>query len=165
MLYEVITLILQFENPDVEVWQIGAEGGFLPAPVRLNDHPYPGTSGGATVLMALAERADVIVDFTNVPVGTEVLLLNLGPDEPFGGGTAGVDFVPADPDSTGQVMQFVITSYSIHYTKLYETLHGIAGITYQVDQGLFKQAPVRTDHQIFLSTFCDQTNVFSLQFR
>ena len=45
------------------------------------------------------------------------------------------------------------------------TLHGIAGIAYQVDQGLFKQAPVRTDHQIFLSTFCDQTNVFFLQFR
>ena len=99
-------LILQFSDPRVEVWQIGAEGGFLPAPVRLNDYPYPGTSGGATVLMALAERADVIVDFTNVPVGTEVLLLNLGPDEPFGGGAVGGDFDPSDPDSTGQVMQF-----------------------------------------------------------
>jgi spore coat protein A len=99
-------LILQFSDPRVEVWQIGAEGGFLPAPVRLNDFPYPGTSGGATVLMGLAERADVIVDFTNVPVGTEVLLLNFGPDEPFGGGAAGLDFNPSDPDSTGQVMQF-----------------------------------------------------------
>jgi len=99
-------LILQFSDPRVEVWQIGAEGGFLPTPVRLNDYTYPGTSGGATVLMALAERADVIVDFTNVPVGTEVLLLNLGPDEPFGGGAVGGDFDPSDPDSTGQVMQF-----------------------------------------------------------
>jgi spore coat protein A len=99
-------LILQFSDPRVEVWQIGAEGGFLPAPVRLNDSPYPGTSGGATVLMALAERADVIVDFTNVPVGTDVHLLNLGPDEPFGGGQVGGDFDPSDPDSTGQVMQF-----------------------------------------------------------
>jgi spore coat protein A len=99
-------LILQFSDTRVEVWQIGAEGGFLPAPVRLNNFPYPGTSGGATVLMALAERADVIVDFTNVPVGTEVLLLNLGPDEPFGGGQAGTDFDPSDPASTGQVMQF-----------------------------------------------------------
>jgi spore coat protein A len=100
-------LILQFSDPRVEVWQIGAEGGFLPGPVRLNDHPYPGsTGGGATVLMALAERADLIVDFTNVPVGTEVLLLNLGPDEPFGGGAIGLDFDPSDPDSTGQVMQF-----------------------------------------------------------
>jgi spore coat protein A, manganese oxidase len=99
-------LILQFDDPRVEVWQIGAEGGFLPAPVRLNDYPYPGSSGGATVLMASAERADVIVDFTGVPIGTTVMLLNLGPDEPFGGGVVGDDFDPAHPDTTGQVMQF-----------------------------------------------------------
>lgn len=98
-------LILQFDHPGVEVWQIGAEGGFLPAPVRLNDHPYPGSSGGATVLMGLAERADVIVDFS-AAAGTWFRLLNLGPDEPFGGGEIGVDFDPADPDSTGQVMEF-----------------------------------------------------------
>ena len=36
--------------------------------------------------MGPAERADVIVDFTSVPVGTEIVLLNVGPDEPFGGG-------------------------------------------------------------------------------
>jgi FtsP/CotA-like multicopper oxidase with cupredoxin domain len=56
--------------------------------------------------MSPAERADVVMDFTNVPVGTEIILKNLGPDEPFGGGTPGVDFDPADPASTGQVMQF-----------------------------------------------------------
>ena len=103
-------LILQFEHPGVEVWQIGAEGGFLPAPVRLNDHPYPGsTGGGATVLMALAERADLIVDFS-AAAGTSFRLLNLGPDEPFGGGEAGVDFDPSDPSSTGQVMEFRVSS-------------------------------------------------------
>ena len=40
---------------------------------------------GNQLLMGLAERADVIVDFTNVPVGSYVLG-NVGPDEPFGGG-------------------------------------------------------------------------------
>jgi len=55
--------------------------------------------------MALAERADVIVDFTNVPVGNYVLG-NIGPDEPFGGGEPPGDFDAADPDTTGQVMQF-----------------------------------------------------------
>jgi FtsP/CotA-like multicopper oxidase with cupredoxin domain len=55
--------------------------------------------------MALAERADMIVDFTNVPAGNHVLR-NVGPDEPFGGGLPGVDFPVADPDSTGQIMQF-----------------------------------------------------------
>ncbi len=103
-------LILQFEHPGVEVWQIGAEGGFLPAPIRLNDHPYPGSSGGgATVLMALAERADIIVDFS-AAAGTSFRMLNLGPDEPFGGGQIGVDFDPSDPDSTGQVMEFRVRS-------------------------------------------------------
>jgi spore coat protein A len=93
-------LILDFGRiPGVEVWQIGNEGGFLAAPVNLTaDHDN-------RLLMALAERADTIVDFTNVPAGNYVLG-NLGPDEPFGGGTPGADFPVADPDSTGQVMQF-----------------------------------------------------------
>ena len=55
--------------------------------------------------MGVAERADVIVDFTNVPVGNYVLA-NVGPDEPFGGGEPDEDFERADPASTGQVMQF-----------------------------------------------------------
>ncbi len=92
-------LILNFRNiPGVEVWQIGNEGGFLTAPVDI-------TALGNTLLMALAERADVIVDFTNVPLGNYVLG-NLGPDEPFGGGEPDEDFDSSDPDGTGQIMQF-----------------------------------------------------------
>jgi FtsP/CotA-like multicopper oxidase with cupredoxin domain len=93
-------LILDFGSvPGVEVWQIGNEGGFLAAPVNLTaDH-------GNRLLMGLAERADLIVDFTNVPPGNHVLG-NVGPDEPFGGGVPGDDFPVADPDGTGQVMQF-----------------------------------------------------------
>ena len=92
-------LILDFRNiAGVEVWQIANEGGFLAEPVNL-------TALGNTLLMGLAERADVIVDFTNVPTG-EYVLGNLGPDEPFGGGVPDVDFPAADPGSTGKVMQF-----------------------------------------------------------
>jgi spore coat protein A, manganese oxidase len=93
-------LILDFGGiPGVEVWQIGNEGGFLATPVNLTaDH-------GNRLLMALAERADVIVDFTNVPVGNYVLA-NVGPDEPFGGGIPGDDFEVADPGTTGQILQF-----------------------------------------------------------
>jgi hypothetical protein len=79
----------------VEVWQIGNEGGFLAAPVNLT-----GTNGNQ-LLMALAERADLIVDFTGVPQGNYVLA-NAGPDEPFGG----PPFDPPDADGTGQIMQF-----------------------------------------------------------
>jgi FtsP/CotA-like multicopper oxidase with cupredoxin domain len=93
-------LILDFNDvPGVEVWQIGNEGGFLAAPVNLT------ADNGNRLLMGLAERADVIVDFTNVPVGNHVLA-NVGPDEPFGGGVPGLDFDEADPASTGQVMEF-----------------------------------------------------------
>ena len=92
-------LVLDFSAiPGVEVWQIGNEGGFLAAPVNLT------ANNGNRLLMALAERADVIVDFTNVPVGRYVLG-NAGPDEPFGGGEPPGDFDAADPDSTGQIMQ------------------------------------------------------------
>jgi bilirubin oxidase len=77
--------------------QIGADGGFLPAPVQLD-----------RLLIAGAERADVIVDFTNVAKGTKLYLINEGPDEPFGGGEPGVDFAFADPGTTGQVMQMTV---------------------------------------------------------
>lgn len=105
-------VILQFDHPGVEVWQIGADGGFLPEPVLLNDHPYPGSTGGATVLLGPAERADVIVDFA-AAAGASFRLLNLGPDEPFGGGVIGVDFDPADPGSTGQVMEFRVAAGAV----------------------------------------------------
>jgi spore coat protein A len=89
-------LILKLSN-NQPFWQLGTEGGFLPQPVQLQ-----------TLLMAPAERADVIVDFGNLPVGAEIILQNLGPDEPFGGGEPPNDFDAADPDTTGQVMKFVV---------------------------------------------------------
>ena len=93
-------LILDFSRiPGVEVWQIGNEGGFLGAPVNLT------AVNRNRLLMGLAERADTIVDFTNVPVGSYVLA-NIGPDEPFGGGEPPDDFDVADPDTTGQILQF-----------------------------------------------------------
>jgi spore coat protein A, manganese oxidase len=91
-------LILKMDN-DMPIYQIGGDQGFLPSPVELDE-----------LLLAPAERADVIVDFTKVPVDTELVLLNLAPDEPFGGGIPGEDFDPADPDSTGQVMKFRVVS-------------------------------------------------------
>ena len=84
----------------------------LAAPVNIT------ATNGNRLLMGLAERADVIVDFTNVDVGNYVLE-NVGPDEPFGGGEPVTDipppdpddllegqFLAADPDTTRQIMQF-----------------------------------------------------------
>ena len=46
----------------------------------------------------------MIVDFTNVHPGNYILR-NVGADEPFAGTPVDPEVV-ADPDSTGQVMQF-----------------------------------------------------------
>ena len=93
-------LILDFAGiPGVTVTQIGNEGGFLSGPVRL-------TADHANQLpVAPAERADLIVDFSKVPVGSYTLR-NVGPDEPYGGGLPGEDFESADPATTGSVLQF-----------------------------------------------------------
>jgi spore coat protein A, manganese oxidase len=92
------TLILNFSQA-LPVWQIGADGGFLKAPAKLSQ-----------ILIAPAERADVIVDFTGIKSGTTITMQNLGPDSPFGGGSPGVDFPPADPGTTGKVIQFKVGS-------------------------------------------------------
>jgi spore coat protein A len=97
-------LILAFDAPGVAVWQIGTEGGFLPKPINLK------RASGGRILLGPAERADVIVDFRRAPGGSSVHLVNLGPDEPFGGGEPGEHFAAADPATTGQVMEFRVGS-------------------------------------------------------
>ncbi|GAA2376005.1 multicopper oxidase [Catellatospora methionotrophica] len=74
------------------IWQIGNDGGFLPKPAKLQE-----------LRMGPAERADVIVDFTGLREGTELYLINEGPDEPYNG-----TFNPSDPATTGQVMRFTV---------------------------------------------------------
>jgi spore coat protein A len=108
-------------------WQIGSEGGFLPAPVNLDE-----------LLIGLAERADVIVDFgaiassLGLETGDALYLVNQGPDEPFGGGTpffgCGAEpsdphappdcFPPSDPGTTGQVMKFAFVDLTSRDTSM-----------------------------------------------
>jgi FtsP/CotA-like multicopper oxidase with cupredoxin domain len=87
-----------FNPADYPFWQIGAEQGFLPSPVELD-----------YLLMAPAERADVIVDFSGFEVGDEIYLVNDGPDAPFGG--VSLEDL-SDWESTGQVMKFVVKAAS-----------------------------------------------------
>lgn len=107
---------------EIPFYVIGTEQGALPNVVRIQTGfatPYPGNGTvpapvaapdpDQALLMGLAERADVIVDFSAYPDGTVVRMINTAPDEPFGGfdGAAGEPAV-ADPLTTGQVMQFVV---------------------------------------------------------
>ena len=87
--------------PALPIWQIGSDGGFLPAPQQRGQ-----------LLLAGAERMDVIVDFTGLTPGTELYLINEGPDQAFDGGIPAVDFQPSDPQTTGQVLKFVVTRLS-----------------------------------------------------
>jgi FtsP/CotA-like multicopper oxidase with cupredoxin domain len=97
-------LILTTAWPDAPILtfhQIGADGGFLPAPEARTE-----------LLIGPAERIDMIVDFSGF-VGQTITLLNIGPDEPFGGGEPGVDFDPSDAGTTGQVMQFRVSAKKV----------------------------------------------------
>lgn len=87
-------------------WMIGADGGFLPAPVQLEQ-----------ILLGPAERADVIVDFTGLTVGTEIYLINLAPDGPFGTVTEPPEPF-ADPETTGQVMKFTVVPLTSQDTSI-----------------------------------------------
>lgn len=99
-------------------FQIGGDQGFLPQVVRINRGeatPLPGdgkdprpvkTNKDLALLMGLAERADVIVDFRGLSNGTVIRMVNTAPDAPFGG----FPDIPADPATTGQVMEFVVNS-------------------------------------------------------
>ena len=66
----------------------------------------PATDPQQALLMGLAERADVIVDFRGLKDGDIVMMTNTAPDAPFGG----FPDDPADPGTSGQVMRFVVNS-------------------------------------------------------
>ena len=102
-------------SKEVPFYMMGAEQSLMPQVVEIvTGKATPLVPGQATwdrvnapfkdqaLLMGLAERADVLVDFRGMKDGTVIRMLNTAPDAPFGG----FPDVPADPDTTGQVMQF-----------------------------------------------------------
>ncbi|GFE58598.1 multicopper oxidase domain-containing protein [Geobacter sp. AOG1] len=110
---------------EVPFYQIGGDQGFLPKVVKITKGftaTYPGGGGAISapvaapsteqgLLLGPAERADVIVDFTGLANGTHVRLLNTAPDSPFQGFPANLAlYVPADPLTSGQVMDFIVDS-------------------------------------------------------
>jgi spore coat protein A len=97
-----------FGKPGPAFIQIGTEGGLLPEPVVLNNPPVQipidcdGTvvaDGPFNLLMAPAERADIIVDFSSVPPGANLILYNDAP-APFPGGDTRNDYYTGCPDQT-----------------------------------------------------------------
>jgi spore coat protein A len=70
--------------------QIGTEAGFLPAPVMVNGPKQ------LPLLVAPGERADLIVDFRNIPAGA-ILILYADAAAPYPGGSALNDYFPGNP--------------------------------------------------------------------
>lgn len=89
--------------------QIGTEGGFLPAPVVLPNQPVQwnldqtnfdfGVINKGTLILGTAERADVIVDFSQY-AGQTLILYNDAP-APFPAIDPRYDYYTGDADETG----------------------------------------------------------------
>jgi len=98
---------LNFSN-DMEFIQIGSDGGYLERPVKLN-----------SLLLAPAERADILVDFSKLPAGTKLILENHA-NAPFPDGET------PDPEGVGQIMQFkVMNTPCLPHCKLPAKLNNI----------------------------------------
>ena len=73
--------------------QIATEGGFLPMPVT-----FTGKNPHHTLLLGCAERAEVIVDFSDLPAGTKLLLYSDAPAPfPSTSGDPLTDYYPGNP--------------------------------------------------------------------
>ncbi len=80
-------LRLQLSNTSLPMTVIATDGGLMPKPQNTTQ-----------LRVGMAERYEVVIDFTNIPVGTKIQLRNLG--------------VPnsRDFDHTDKVMQFEVTA-------------------------------------------------------
>ena len=86
--------------------QFGTEGGFLPAPVFLSG-ASPAVPGGPSpnqLLLAPAERADLIVDFRDVEPGSRLLLVSDAPG-PYPDGDPPITSTPGFGPDTRTLLQ------------------------------------------------------------
>ena len=99
-----LQLVNQSTHKPVPFIQVGADGSYLPAPVTLT-----------SIFMAICERVDILVDFSNLPAGTKVVMTNSA-NAPFPGGD------PVDGND-GVVMQFTVqNTTAVHPKPLPATL-------------------------------------------
>jgi spore coat protein A len=97
--------------PGPKIYQVGTEGGFLPAvavhPNSISCLDLKADSTGNTakpdgpfnLLLAPAERADVVIDFNGVPANSKFILYNDAP-APFPGGDSRNNYFTGDADQT-----------------------------------------------------------------
>ncbi|MGE5714831.1 MAG: multicopper oxidase domain-containing protein, partial [Betaproteobacteria bacterium] len=98
-------------NGGPKMVQIGNEGGFLPSAVVKNLPPVPvtfdndpksmtvGNVKAGTIILGPAERADVVIDFSQVPAGSRLILYNDAPAA-FPAGDPRYDYYTGNADLT-----------------------------------------------------------------
>src|SRR5207237_4666944 len=88
------------------------------------DGGYLRTAQSVTAFnIGVTERVDTIVDFSNIPVGTKIVMQNVEQRQPPIG-------APADPNTDGTVMQFtVVAGPTVPAHALPATLNTIANLT------------------------------------
>jgi spore coat protein A len=78
------------QTPAAKLMQVGSDQGLLSKPAALDK-----------LLFGPGERADVVVDFSKFAPGTKIILRN-DAATPYSDGD------PVDPETTGQVMEFIV---------------------------------------------------------
>ena len=106
--------VLKLSDPDVKVQLVGVDGGLLPEAITIMDGDGVQEDGEFLVL-APADRLDLVFEFGGAKVDPTVQLLNVGPAyEPFkglagpDGSLAGGAIAATADDPVGNVMQFTI---------------------------------------------------------
>ena len=93
--------------PAPKIWVIGNDGGYLDAPVGLKK-----------LVMMPGERYEVIIDFTNVPLGTNLVLTNTA-KTPYPAGAA------PQGATLGQIMQFRVNKQLVEIDNSYSPASGV----------------------------------------
>jgi FtsP/CotA-like multicopper oxidase with cupredoxin domain len=113
-----LALKLEKSGEELPFYVIGSDQGYLPFVVKLRtgfftqitepggeNREEPQDQPEQGLLLMPGERYDVIIDFTGLEDGTEILMINTAPNEPFSGFD---DYIPADSNLTGQVLKFIV---------------------------------------------------------
>jgi spore coat protein A len=93
--FYTLSFVTDYETEDETAHsftQIGTDGGYLPEAVTLDEFTF-----------APGQRVDILFDFTDFEPGTKIILKNTA-GSPYPG-----DDIPADPETTGQIIQFTVT--------------------------------------------------------
>jgi spore coat protein A len=93
--FYTLSFVTNYGTEDEEAYsftQIGTDGGYSPEAVALDEFTF-----------APGQRVDILFDFSEFEPGTKIILKNTA-GSPYPG-----DDIPADPETTGQIIQFTVT--------------------------------------------------------